>query len=179
MKKLLIYITCIITLSACHTKSTQPVTDSAAVYTVPDDQAITKAVHDTYASLTFKKGDTPNYDSIKTHFVPQAQLISCRSDTARVTTINQFVYLFRSFVEADTVYAYSEKEIFGKNEQFGKIAERISTYKAVANSKKKDIAETGVNSFQLIKTPTGWKVSSIIWDVEKKGLKVPGYYLGK
>jgi len=179
MKKLFLYTTCIITLTACHTKSTQSVTDSAAVYTVPDDKAITQAVHDAYASITFKKGETPNYEAIKTHFIPQAQLINCRSDTAQVTTINQFVYLFRSFVEADTVYAYSEKEIFGINDQFGKIAERISTYKAVANSKKKDTTETGVNSFQLIKTPAGWKVSSIIWDVEKKGLKVPGYYLGK
>ncbi|WP_158995568.1 hypothetical protein [Mucilaginibacter sp. L196] len=179
MKKLLLYSTCIIALTACHTKNTQPVTDSAAVYTVPDDEAITQAVHDAYASVTFKKGDTPNYEAIKTHFIPQAQLINYGSDTTQVFTINQFVYLYRSFVEADTVYAYSEKEIFGKNEQFGKIAQRISSYTSATNSKKKDSTETGVNSFQLIKTPTGWKVSSIIWDVEKKGLKVPGYYLGK
>ena len=179
MKKLLLYATCIITLTACHTKTTQPVTDSATVYTVPDDKAITQAVHDAYASITFKKGDTPNYEAIKLHFIPKAQLINYSTDTAQVFTINQFVYLFRSFVEADTVYAYSEKEIYGKNEQFGKIAERMSSYKAVANSKKKDTTETGVNSFHLIKTPTGWKISSIIWDVERKGLKVPGCYLGK
>jgi hypothetical protein len=73
----------------------------------------------------------------------------------------------------------AKRKYSAKTEQFGKIAERISTYKSLVNSKKKDITETGVNSFQLIKTPTGWKVSSIIWDVEKKGLKVPGYYLGK
>ncbi|MHB8208129.1 hypothetical protein [Mucilaginibacter sp.] len=179
MKKLMLYATCIIALTACHTKATQPITDSAAVYTVPDDKAITKAVLDAYASITFAKGDTPNYEAIKMHFIPKAQLINYSTDTAEVFTINQFVYLYRSFVEADTVYAYSEKEIYGKNEQFGKIAERISSYKAVTNSKKKDTTETGVNSFQLIKTPTGWKISSIIWDVEKKGLKVPGYYLGK
>jgi len=179
MKKLLLYTMCIIALSACHTKSTQPVTDSAAVYTVPDDKAITKAVYDTYTSITFKKGEAPNYEAIKTHFIPQAQLINCSTDTAQVSTINQFVYMFRTFVEADTVYAYSEKETFGKNEQFGKVAQRISSYKAVTNSKKENSTETGVNSFQLIKTPSGWKVSSITWDVEKKGLKVPGYYLGK
>jgi len=39
--------------------------------------------------------------------------------------------------------------------------------------------ERCVNSFQLIKTKDGWKVSSIIWDVEKPGLKIPGYYLKK
>lgn len=179
MKKLLLYTACIIAISACHTKTTQSATDPAAVYTVPDDQAITRAVHDAYASISFKKGDSPNYEAIKTYFIPKAQLINCGSDTAQVFTINQFVYLYRSFVETDTVYAFNEKEIFGRNEQFGKIAQRISSYKSVINSKKKDTTETGVNSFQLIKTPAGWKVSSIIWDVEKKGLKVPGYYLGK
>jgi hypothetical protein len=41
------------------------------------------------------------------------------------------------------------------------------------------IAERGVNSFQLVKTPQGWKVSSIIWDVESPRLKIPDYYLNK
>ena len=179
MKRLLLYSLCLVALSACHSKTAQPKVDSAAVYTVPDDGAITKAVHDAYASITFKKGEQLNYDSIKTHFIPQAQFINYGSDTAQITTVSQFIYLFRSFVEADTVYAYSEKELYGKNEQFGRIAERISTYKAITNSKKSNDTETGVNSFQLIKTHAGWKVSSIIWDVERPGLKVPAYYWEK
>jgi len=38
-------------------------------------------------------------------------------------------------------------------------------------------AQRGVNSFQLVKTPQGWKVSSIIWDIESPKLKIPDYYL--
>jgi hypothetical protein len=41
------------------------------------------------------------------------------------------------------------------------------------------VTERGVNSFQLIKTAKGWKVSSIIWDVETAKLKIPDYYLKK
>jgi len=44
MKKLFLYALCAIALSACHTKPTQPKVDSAAVYKVPDEEAINKAV---------------------------------------------------------------------------------------------------------------------------------------
>jgi len=179
MKNLFHFAILIMTLSACHSKSGVPVVDSTAVYTVPDEKAITKAVYNAYNSISFKKGESPNYENIKACFIPQAQLINYGSDTAQITNLSQFVYLYRSFVEGDTVYAYSEKELFGKTEQFGKIAERMSTYKSVTISKKATTTETGVNSFQLIKTPAGWKVSSIIWDVERKGLKIPGYYLAR
>jgi hypothetical protein len=179
MKNLLFLAACLLALSACQTKPGQPLADSTAVYHVPDEQAINKVVHNAYVSISFNKGDTPNYEHIKTYFIPKAQLIDNSTDSAQVTTISQFVYLYRSHVEADTVYAFSEKETSGKTEQFGKIAERFSTYTSTTDSKKINNTETGVNSFQLIKTPAGWKISSIIWDVEKKGLKVPGYYGGK
>jgi hypothetical protein len=178
MKKLLLYATCLIALSACHTKTDKPVGDSVATYTVPDDKAITQAVADAYASICFKKGEQPRYDDIKKAFIPKAQLINFRSDTAQVTNLSQFIFLYRSVIESDSITAFNEVELYSKTEQFGKIAERISTYKTTLTGKTVEY-ERGVNSFQLIKTHEGWKVSSIIWDVEKPGLKIPGYYLGE
>jgi hypothetical protein len=178
MKKLFLYALCLITLSACHSKTTQSKVDSVAVYHVPDESAIKKAVADAYASISFKAGESPRYAEIKSCFIPQAQLINFRSDSAQVTNINQFIYLYRTYIESDSVKSYSEKELYGKTEQFGKVAHRISTYATYINSTDKP-TERGVNSFQLIKTKSGWKVSSIIWDAEKPGLKIPDYYLGK
>jgi len=168
----------LLALTACHSRRDKPVVDSAAVYKVPDDKAITKAVHDAYASISFKKGAEPLYDAIKNCFIPQAQLINYSTDTAQVTNIGQFIYLYRTFIEGDSIKLFCEQETYGKTEQFGRIAERISTYKNYVNTMDK-LAETGVNSFQLIKTNDGWKVSSIIWDIERKGLKIPPYYTGK
>jgi hypothetical protein len=179
MKNLLLFAACLLALSSCQTKPGTAITDSTTIYHVPDEAAINKVVHEAYAAISFSKGDTPNYEHIKSYFIPKAQVIDNSADSAQVASIGQFIYLYRSHVEADTVYAYSEKETFGKTEQFGKIAERISTYTATTNSKKANSTETGVNSFQLIKTPAGWKISSIIWDTEKDGLKVPEYYLNK
>jgi len=152
---------------------------SKTAYSLPDDSAITKAVHDAYACISFKKGEKPRYNEIKNYFIPQAQLINYRSDTAQVTSIDQFIDpLYKQFIEGNHISMFYEEELFGRTEQFGRVAHRISTYKTYLNTMD-TVAERGVNSFQLIKTKDGWKVSSIIWDVEKPSLKIPGYYLKK
>ncbi|MDB4920905.1 hypothetical protein [Mucilaginibacter sp.] len=146
---------------------------------MPDDSAITKAVHDAYAAISFKEGEKPRYNEIQNYFIPEAQLINFRTDTAQVVDIKHFIDpLYKNFIEGNHIHLFYEEEIFGRTEQFGRVAHRISTYVTYLN--KRDTAmERGVNSFQLIKTKAGWKVSSIIWDVEKPALKVPEYYLKK
>jgi len=178
MKFLFFGLIAAILLSGCHVSVKTSAGDSTTTvaYKVPDDSAITKAVHDAYMAISFKEGEKPRLSEIKNYFTPQAQLINFRTDTADVTNITQFVDLYGQFLQANKVHMFYEEEIFGRTEQFGKIAHRISTYTTYLNTRD-SIAERGVNSFQLIKTKGGWKVSSIIWDVEKPTLKIPGYYL--
>jgi len=182
VKPLLVLAAAIIAMSSCKmpVKKTVGDADSTAVktYTVPDDSAITKAVHDAYAAISFKEGEKPRYSAIHNYFIPQAQLINFRTDTADITNMDQFVKLYQGFIESNKIHLFYEEELFGRTEQFGRVAHRISTYVTYLNTRDKP-EERGVNSFQLIKTKDGWKVSSIIWDVEKPTLKVPDYYLKK
>jgi hypothetical protein len=173
-------LACAVLLFSCKAPGTKPAADSTAAkaYTVPDDSAITKAVHDAYYSISFKEGEKPRFDEIKNYFVPQAQLINFRTDTAQFTNLVQFVDLYKQFLAANDIHLFYEEEAFGRTEQFGRIAHRISTYNTYLNTRD-TLAERGVNSFQLLKTKDGWKVSSIIWDVEKPTLKIPAYYLKK
>jgi len=176
MKNLFIAVPMLLVgFASCNTATT---TKGNVSYTVPDDSAITKAVHDAYAAISFKKDEKPKLTEIKNYFIPEAQLINFRTDTAQVTNFNQFVDLYKQFIEGNHISLFYEEELFGRTEQFGRVAHRISTYKTYLN-RMDTIEERGVNSFQLIKTKDGWKVSSIIWDVEKPTLKIPGYYLKK
>jgi len=178
MKALIFLIAGSFVLCSCTSHHNEAATDSSkSTYSLPDDSAITKAVHDAYSAISFKKGEKPRYNEIKNYFIPQAQLINYRSDTAQVTSIGQFIDpLYKQFIEGNHISMFYEEEIFCRTEQFGRVAHRISTYKTYLNTMD-TVAERGVNSFQLIKTKDGWKVSSIIWDVEKPSLKIPGYYL--
>lgn len=181
MKTLLFVFACAIVLSSCHVSAKKTIGgDSTAnkTYTVPDDSAITKAVHDAYGAISFKEGEQPKYSEVHNYFIPEVQFINFRTDTAQIFNMKQFEDLFKNFLTETHAHMFYEEEVFGRTEQFGKIAHRISTYVTYINTRDK-AEERGVNSFQLIKTKNGWKVSSIIWDVEKPTLKVPAYYLKK
>ena len=178
MKFLFFGLIAAISLSGCHGSVKSSVGDSTTniAYKVPEDSAIIKAVADAYNAITFKEGEKPRISEIKNYFTPQAQLINFRADTAQVTNITQFVDLYKQFIQSNHIHSFYEEELFGRTEQFGRIAHRISTYKTYVNTRD-STEERGVNSFQLIKTKDGWRVSSIIWDVEKPVLKIPAYYL--
>lgn len=183
MKTVVILFALAIALSSCHVSVKKTIGDNdttiSGTYTVPDDSAITKAVHDAYVAISFKEGAKPRYSEIGNYFIPEAQLINFRTDTPQIVDIKHFIDpLYKGFVETNHIHMFYEEELFGRTEQFGKVAHRISTYVTYLNTKDKP-EERGVNSFQLIKVKGVWKVSSIIWDVEKPTLRVPGYYLKK
>lgn len=142
----------------------------------PDEVAIRQAVADAYAVISFKKGDSMHVENIRTAFIPQAQLLNYRNDSLEVLSLDHFIHLFDQLVRSKQITSFYEEELFGHTDQFGHIAQRISTYQTYLQTMD-SVAERGVNSFQLIKTAAGWKVSSIIWDVEKKGQPIPAYYL--
>ena len=148
MKTFVLLTTSIFILYSCSSHHDQTgVGSSKTAYALPDDSAITKAVHDAYAAISFKKGEKPRYSEIKNYFIPQAQLINFRTDTAQVTSIDQFIDpLYKQFIEGNHVSMFYEEELFGRTEQFGRVAHRISTYKTYLNSMD-TVAERGVNSF--------------------------------
>jgi hypothetical protein len=163
---------------SCQTPEQKSTPPNAAISHAPEEEAIKKAVDNAYSCISFKKGEKVNYNDIKNYFMPQAQMFNFRNDSLEVFTINQFVDMYRNIIETNGITSFYEEEILGTTDQFGRVAQRMSTYKTYINTMD-SITERGVNSFQLVKTPQGWKVSSIIWDVESSGLKIPGYYLNK
>lgn len=56
------------------------------------------------------------------------------------------------------------------------IAHRFSTYKKRGTMHQEAIEGTGVISTQFLRTPGGWKMSSMAWDDERPGLTIPDRY---
>jgi hypothetical protein len=175
MRMIPVVILCIVIIAGCNTENTkQPL--PGALSHATEEAAIKKAVADAYKVISFKKGERVNYDSIRNCFMPQAQLFNFSKDSLEIMTIDQFIDVYKNLISSNGITSFYEEEIKGTTDQFGRIAQRISTYKTYINTMD-SAAERGVNSFQLIKTANGWKVSSIIWDAESAKLKIPAYYL--
>ncbi len=176
--KLFLYAFILAAVAACNNNvpENKNADSTKTETTSPDEVAIKKAVDDAYAWISFKKGTKPDYEKIHDYFIPQAHLIYFPNDSLEVYSLDQFVTSFKAMIESGQIQSFYEEELFGKTDQFGRVAQRLSTYKTYINTRD-SISERGVNSFQLIKTPGGWRVSSIIWDIEKPGLPIPANYL--
>jgi hypothetical protein len=72
--------------------------------------------------------------------------------------------------------AFYESEVAHRVETFGNIAHVFSTYESRRAPGEKPFAK-GINSFQLVKTATGWKIMTILWDSEREGNPLPAKYL--
>jgi len=142
------------------------------------EKAITQAVLNAYAAISFPKGETPDYDALRAIFTEDAVLQNYRNDTLESFSINDFVTGFKAGIDSGEMTAFQEEELGGKTEYFGKIGHRISAYASYFEGSS-EIGEKGVNSFQLLKENGQWLVSAIIWDVEKEGQAIPEKYIKK
>ena len=143
---------------------------------MPDEEAIHQAVLNAYKVIGFKKGSQPDYEAFKKYFLPDAQLINYRNDSLSIINLDQFLGGYKKLVDSGHIKSFYEEEIFGRTDQYGRVAQRISSFRTYMNNTD-SVTDRGVNSFQLVKTPEGWKVTSVIWDVEKQSLPIPQHYL--
>lgn len=72
--------------------------------------------------------------------------------------------------------AFYESEVARRVETFGNIAHVFSTYESRRAPGEKPFAR-GINSFQLVKTGSDWKIMTILWDSERDDNPLPQKYL--
>ncbi|MBK3494158.1 hypothetical protein JFL43_04645 [Viridibacillus sp. YIM B01967] len=71
---------------------------------------------------------------------------------------------------------FKEEEVYEITEIFGNIAHRFSLYRKIGVLAGEAFDTMGMKTMQFIRTPCGWKISSIAWDDEKIGLAIPERY---
>ncbi|MEO0632338.1 MAG: hypothetical protein AAFY46_16665 [Planctomycetota bacterium] len=71
---------------------------------------------------------------------------------------------------------FEERETHRVLEVYGHIAHAFSTYQGTYNGGIMKTSVEGINSIQLIKTDSGWKVHSLVWQQANTDLPVPKAY---
>jgi hypothetical protein len=79
-------------------------------------------------------------------------------------------------VDSGALTSFEEVETAETTEVFGNIAHRFSTYEKRGTMHGEAIEGGGLISTQFIRTPSGWKMSSMAWDDERPGLAIPDRY---
>jgi hypothetical protein len=143
---------------------------------VKSPEAIVNAV---YGVISGGKGQSRDWDRMRSLFIPDARLIPASAGKdghtdAIMLTIDG--YIARSNGRM-TSTGFFEHSIHNETEQFGNIVQVWSTYESRHNADDAAPFARGINSFQLLKDGDRYWVVNIFWDAESPTKPIPAKYL--
>jgi len=148
----------------------------AAVARAADGDSIDTIMRAVYDTISGPAG-TRDWARFQSLFAEGARLIPVRvtprGPAPAVMTVEDYVQRAGASFEKTAFY---ESEVARRVETFGNIAHVFSTYESRRAPGEKPFAR-GINSFQLVKDGSSWKVITILWDAEREGNPIPEKYL--
>lgn len=123
-----------------------------------------------FRSVSFTPGSAPDYEHIRMLFIEQGLLIKNVSPTPEISSVSQFITPRLESVHVGDLTQFNEAELSETTEVFGNVAHRFSVYTKSGTLKGSPFNGRGMISTQFIRTPHGWKMSSMAWDDERPGL---------
>ena len=125
-----------------------------------------------FGAVSFEVGQSPAYARIRDLFIDEGKLIRASSKVPEVSSVDEFIASRQRLVNAGALTSFEEAETAETTEVFGNIAHRLSTYEKRGTMHGEAIEGRGVISTQFIRTPGGWRMSSMAWDDERPGLAI-------
>jgi hypothetical protein len=133
-----------------------------------------------YRSISFREGETPDYDLLRSLFTDHARMINNDIPAAPlVTTVEEFIDILRSTIASGHITAFREHEIASVVETFGTIAHSFSTYEARFDWSAATPHSVGINSIQFLHDGSKWRVCSMIWNNATPERVIPERYAAR
>ncbi|MFE0138647.1 DUF4440 domain-containing protein [Streptomyces sp. NPDC059037] len=119
-------------------------------------------------AFTNTGGSKANLGAVRDVFIPQGMIISNVGDGAPV------VYDIEGFIaprekmlsDGGKLTEFSEWEVSERTEIYGSIAHRFSEYRKSGYLDGEWFEGVGHKTTQYVRTPDGWRMSSMAWDDE-------------
>jgi hypothetical protein len=150
-----------------------------AIAITADVESIDAIIAALYNVISGPAGEKRNWNRMRTLFLPEAKMVATGTDTTgkivkRVMTVEDYITRNGPTLEKN---GFFEKEIYRKQEVFGRIAHCFSTYAAKRNAGDAKPFMRGINSIQLYNDGQRWWILSIFWQAENKDLQLPKEYM--
>jgi hypothetical protein len=124
-------------------------------------------MHEFFTAVSFERGQTPAYRRIRHLFIDGGTLINNTSELPEIFSVEAFIASRQGMVDSGALVAFEEIETAASTEAFGNVAHRFSTYEKRGWLHGRALAGRGRISTQFVRTPSGWKMSSMAWDDER------------
>ena len=131
-----------------------------------------------FRAVSFEVGEKPSYDRIHELFIGPGLLIKNSGAAPEICSVRQFIEPRQASVDNGELTRFHEAELAATTEVFGNVAHRLGGYIKTGTLNGTAFEARGLISTQFVRTPMGWKMSSMAWDDEREGLVLPTRYGG-
>ncbi|NUW35308.1 DUF4440 domain-containing protein [Nonomuraea sp. SMC257] len=115
-------------------------------------------------AFTNTGGARPDVDVVRELFIPQGMIIKNVGDELVVYDLDAFIDPRKKILTDGTLTGFSEWEVAERTEIFGSIAHRFSEYRKSGFLDGEWFEGSGHKTTQFVRTPVGWRMSSMAWD---------------
>lgn len=129
-----------------------------------------------FRAVSFQPGGKPPYDELYQLFIENGLLIKNDPSGPEISTLSRFIKPRLEMVSSGRLTSFREVELSGITEMFGSVAHRFSTYEKSGTLDGAAFNTRGMISTQFIMTASGWKISAMAWEDERRGLAIPERY---
>lgn len=130
-----------------------------------------------YRSISFRRGERPDWDGLRSRFVPGARLVRMKPDGPEIMDVESFIAGFQSHIDSGAIRGFTEREIGRRLEVFGRIAHAFSAYEGWHTGDAPAGRGRGINSIQLLRAGARWRVMGLLWYEESPDCPIPARYL--
>jgi hypothetical protein len=126
-------------------------------------------VDEFFRAVSFEPGQKPAYERLHNLFTAHGRLVNAIGDVPEDTTVAEFVEPRRALVASGGLTSFEEVETGAVTEVFGKVAHRFSAYEKRGVREGAPFGARGMIATQFVRTPAGWRITSMAWDDESPG----------
>ncbi len=139
-----------------------------------EDKLIIDGLTSTFFGLfSNKEGNKVDLSAIYQLFIPEGLIIKNVSSEPEIYNLHQFIEPREKMLKEGILVDFKEEELSEKTEIFGNIAHRFCLYHKSGVMSGVSFEARGMKTIQFVKTPNGWKMSSLAWDDEREGFAIP------
>ena len=128
------------------------------------DRDIDQLLRTLYASISFAEGDEPDWQGMAALFVESAQVTRMTPERTDYLHLPGFQDFAREMLETGAYTSFFEREVGRSVHCYGDAAHVWSAYETKSSESAKRAFGHGVNSIQLVREQSTWRILSLLWD---------------
>ena len=132
-----------------------------------EQESIDNAVASFFSIFDNRAGKTPNFDELENMFIDGAFIIKRNDNSLEKMSVGQFILPRKKLLTDGSLVEFNEWETEQETFITMGIATRICKYEKKGLLNGQQYMGKGEKHIQLLLTPYGWKIVSILWEDNK------------